>query len=98
MRADRTAEKPVMRDTLAKGAVRTPAEYAGGAEVRPWIEGHSDPPEYVQSPGFQVRAKAGNLVNNINLGTAGCGSACPGGVRAGGGQPPRLLDWIKENE
>lgn len=43
MRADRTAEKPVMRDTLAKGAGRSPAEYAEGAEIRPWIEGHSDP-------------------------------------------------------
>lgn len=43
MRADRTAEKPVRRDTLAKGAGRIPAEYAGGAEVRPWIEGNSDP-------------------------------------------------------
>lgn len=44
MRADQTAEKPVRRDTLAKGVGRIPAEYAGGAEVRPWVEGHSDPP------------------------------------------------------
>ena len=33
----------VPRDTLAKGAERILAEYAGGVEVRPWIEGHSDP-------------------------------------------------------
>lgn len=43
VRADHTAEKPVLRDTLAKGAGRILAEYAGGAEVRPWVEGHSDP-------------------------------------------------------
>ncbi len=77
MRADRTVDNPVLRDTLAKGAGRILAEYAGGTEVRPWIEGHSDPPEYVLSPGFQVRAKAGNLAYNINLGTAGCGPASP---------------------
>ena len=33
MRADRTAEKPVRRDTLAKGAGQISAEYAGAAVV-----------------------------------------------------------------
>lgn len=32
-----------MRDILAKGAGRTPAEYAGGAEARPWTGGRSNP-------------------------------------------------------
>lgn len=88
MRADQTAEKPVRRDTLAKGVGRIPAEYAGGAEVRPWVEGHSDPPENLHSLGFQVRVKAGNLVINHQHGNRRMRTRKSGGVRAGGGQPP----------
>ena len=80
VRADQTAEKPVRRDTLAKGVGRIPAEYAGGAEVRPWVEGHSDPPglRLISSRwDFIHCSKTDNMVNKINLGTAGCGPASP---------------------
>ena len=88
MRANHTAEKPVLRDTLAKGAGQISAEYAGGAGVRPWIEGYSDPPEDLHSAGFQVRAKAVKLVINHQHGNRRMRTRKSGGVRAGGGQPP----------
>ncbi len=43
MRRTRSADDPVKRDAEAEGAGRNPAEYAIGAQGRPWVKGSSDP-------------------------------------------------------
>jgi len=43
VRTDQSTDDPEIRDALAKGAGRIPAEYAKGVEARPWMKDHSDP-------------------------------------------------------